>query len=216
MSALLLLACAAPDPDALLRAGKLAPARSAWIEAGGRSFPESHGTAQALATRAPGEPWITMSVLVEFTEAAALLDVVPDTRLQDVDVSFERWQPMGACLAATLSAPWRVAVGRTEMVDDPDPVAVGRPFEGVPYRKGRVVGTAAALQPARQGAAAIELAALFAGLDADPPSHRVTLALTDAEGPLALNLTRRNGAWWTVSATDGAAAAALILRCGSP
>ena len=213
--ALLALACSSPDPDALLRAGKLDEALAAWTAAGGRAVPARHGTTQALAVRAPGEPWITMQVLVDFTEAAALLDAVPETRLQEIDLSFERWAPMAACTAATLKAPWRLAVGRTALVDDPDPHTRGRPFESVPYGRGQVVGTAAAFDASDQDAGATALAALFAQLDSAPPSHRVTLALTDPQGPLAMNLTRRNGAWWTLSATDARAAAALIVRCGA-
>ncbi len=214
MSLLLLLACTAPTPDALLREGRFDEALSAWTAAGGRPVPARHATAQALAVRAPGEPWITMAVLVDLTEAAALLDGVPDTRMKDVDVSFERWSPMASCLTGSLAVPWRVAVGRSETVDDPDPHDHGLPFEGVVYRKGRVVGTGAALAAGSESAGSAAVASLFARLDADPPSNRVTLALTDPAGPLAINLTRKNGVWWSVSATNGEAAAGLVVRCG--
>jgi hypothetical protein len=210
----LLAACPAPDPDTLLRAGRVDDALAAWVESGGAAVPAGHPTAQALAVRAPREAWITVAVLVELTQAAALLEAVPDTRTQDVDVSFERWAPLAPCLAGRLRAPWRVAVGRTAVAADGDVTAPGGRFENVPYAKGRIVGSAAARDAAAQAAGAAALGDLFARLDADPPSRRVTLALTDEVGPLAVHLTRQDGAWWTVAATQAAAAAELIVTCG--
>jgi len=216
---LLALACAEPDPaplapDMLLRAGKLDEALAAWEASGGRSVPAGHITAQALAVRAVSEPWITVALLVDLTEAAAILEAVPDTRTQSVDVSFERWATLAPCTANSLKVPWRVAVGRTTVEADADASEAGRPFENVPYGKGRIVGTAAALDTGRTKSGATALAGLFADLDDNPPSRRVTVVLTDPSGPLALNLSRRDGAWWTVSATNADAAAAWVVHCG--
>lgn len=211
---LLLLACVEPSAEQLLRSGRFEPALSAWTAAGGRAVPADHPTAQALAVRAPRETWITLPVLVDLTEAAALLDGVPDTRMKDVDVSFERWAPMAACLTSSLTVPWRVAVGRSETVDDPDPHAHGKPFQGVIYRNGRVVGTGAALAAGEEAAGAAAVSALFAKLDASPPSNRVTLAITDPAGPMAMNLTWKDKAWWSLSTNNPEAAAALVVRCG--
>ncbi len=208
------LACADPDPEALLRAGRLDEAMAAHGARGGRVAPTRHLTAQTLAKRAQREAWITMPVLVEWTEAAALLDGVPATRTEELDVGFDAWAPLAACTAGRLRAPWRVVVGRSDVAADADVLESGRPFENVPYKDGRIVGTAAVLTPDTTAAGATALSALFQGVDHDPPAHRVTVVLADAEGNLMLNLTRRDGAWWTLSTNDAEAGAAWVLACG--
>lgn len=212
---LLLLACADPDPDALLREGRLDDAMRAQAARGGRTAPTTHHTATVLAKRAQRESWITMPVLVEWTEAAALLDSAPATRTESLDVSFEAWAPMADCTAGRLTAPWRVVVGRSDVPADPDPLETGRPFENVPYKNGRVVGTAAVLEPAAADAGRAALRSLFASVDANPPTHRVTVLIADTGGNLAVNLTRREGVWWTVSANDADAGAQWIVACGA-
>lgn len=204
-----------PDPQALLRAGKLTEALEAYAAKGGDVVPAEHATAQTLGKRAATEAWITVPVLVDFTQAAALLESAPQTRLQSVDVSFERWGPMADCTTQSLQVPWRIAVGRTALVGDPDPLESGKPFQNVPYGRGRIVGTASALKASYVDVGRVEASALFAGIDANPPAHRVTVMVTDATGALALNLDRRDGVWWTTSTTDAVAAAEWITRCGS-
>ncbi|GDX82247.1 hypothetical protein LBMAG42_40580 [Deltaproteobacteria bacterium] len=213
-----LAGCADPpplDPQALLREGKLGEALAAYALGGGDVVPPEHPTAQTLGKRAGSEPWITVPVLVDLTQAAALLESAPQTRLQSVDVSFERWGPMADCTTERLQVPWRIAVGRTALAGDPDPLLAGKPFQNVPYARGRIVGTASALRPTYVDAGRSEASALFAGLDVNPPAHRVTVMVTDATGALALNLDRRDGVWWTTSTTDAVAAAEWITRCGS-
>ncbi len=211
----LLLACAPPDPDALLRDGRVDEAIAAFATTSGRSIPSGHPTAQALAKRAQSESWITVVEWVRWTEAAALLEGVPGTRTHPLDVSFESWAVMATCTAGRLEAPWRVAVGRSTGPDDPDPNEAGRPGEGVAYAKGRVVGTAMTLEAAGSASGGAALAALFDNLDRDPPAHLVTIVLADAGGSLAVNVTRRDGVWWTLSTNDAAAGAAWIVACGS-
>ncbi len=210
----LFFACTPPDPDAMLREGRVDEAIAAFATTSGRSIPSGHPTAQALARRAQSESWITVVELVRWTEAAALLEGVPGTRTHPLDLSFEAWAPLATCSAGRLQAPWRVAVGRSQGPDDPDPNEAGRPFEGVAYAKGRVVGSAMVLAPAESIAGAAALADLFGNLDRDPPAHLVTIVFADAGGSLAVNLTRRDGVWWTLSANDAAAGAAWIVACG--
>ncbi|MSQ03026.1 MAG: hypothetical protein EXR71_14250 [Myxococcales bacterium] len=208
-------ACTPPDPDALLREGRVDEAIAAYAAASGRFIPSGHPTAQSLAKRAQSESWITVAELVRWTEAAALLEGVPATRTLPLDVSFEAWATMAACTAGRLEGPWRVAVGRSEGPDDPDPNEAGRPGEGVAYAKGRVVGSAISVRPGSEGEGRAALADLFGHLDRDPPAHLVTIVLADAADSLSVNLTRRDGVWWTLSANDAEAGAAWILACGS-
>lgn len=214
-----LLACAdptPPDPDTLLRQGKLEEALSAWEAAGGRHIPATHPTAHTLAVRAASESWITVPVLADLTEAAAVLDGVPTSRTSPLDVSFEAWGPTADCTTAGLTVPWRVVVGRSSVAADPDPLESGRPFENVPYSRGRVVGMGAALTAAEVEAGREAVRKLFAGLDKDPPAHRVTLVLVEPGNSVAVNLTRKEGVWWTTGATDAARAADWVVRCGAP
>lgn len=201
------------NEEALLRAGKLSEALAAYEARGGRLVPAEHPTAQTLASRAEREPWITVPVLVDLTEAAALLDATPQTRLQDIQVSFERWLPMATCTTAELQVPWRIAVGRSTVAADPDPLEHGKPFRNIPYSRGRVVGTASALRPEFEAVGRAEASALFASMDKNPPARRVTLVLSEGRDTFALNLERRDGVWWSVSATDAAAAAVWATRC---
>lgn len=213
----LLLACsdpAPPDPDTLLRQGKLTEALSAWEAAGGRHIPESHPTAHTLAKRAASEEWITVPVLAELTEAAAILDAVPQSRTETIDVSFESWAKLADCTTSTLRVPWRVVVGRSSVAADPDPLEAGRPFENVPYARGRVIGAGFALDAAGLARGQEQVRALFAGIDKDPPAHRVTVVLVEGDDTLAVNLARKDGIWWTTSANAAEPAAAWIVRCG--
>jgi hypothetical protein len=214
-----LLACAdpaPPDPDTLLRQGKLEEALSAWEAAGGRHISATHPTAHTLAVRAASEPWITVPVLADFTEAAAVLDGVPTSRTEPVDLSFEAWGPLADCTTAALTVPWRVVVGRSSVAADADPLETGRPFENVPYSRGRVVGMGAALTAGEVEAGREAVRKLFAGLDKDPPAHRVTLVLVEPANSVAVNLTRKDGVWWTTAATEAARAADWVVRCGAP
>lgn len=214
---LLLLGCATPappDPDALMRQGHLDEALAAWEAQGGRHIPADHPTATTLAKRSANEPWITLPVLADLTEAAAVLDSVPVSKTQSIDLSFEAWAPMADCSTGMLTTPWRVVVGRSMVAADPDPLESGRPFENVPYARGRVIGMAAALDAAQVEAGREAARKLFAGIDADPPSHRVTAVLLDASHSIVVNFTRRDGAWWTTSATQAQPAADWIVKCG--
>ncbi len=197
------LACSpSPDADALLRAGKVDEA----LVAAGSSATSRMPSVDALSRRARGEPWITVPVILDFAAADALLSAAPTRGLQSLDVTFDRWQAMGACTAARLITPWRVAVGRSAVPADPDPYQPQGPFAGVPYEGGRIVG--AATLPA-------ELDALFAQLDARPPARRVTVVLADERGRLAVHLEHRDAAWWAVSANDAVTGAAWIAACGA-
>jgi len=214
---LLLLGCATPappDPDVLMRQGHLDEALTTWEAQGGRHIPAVHPTATTLAKRSTNEAWITVPVLADLTEAAAILDAVPTNKTQSIDLSFEAWAPMADCTSGMLAPPWRVVVGRSMVAADPDTLEAGRPFENVPYARGRVVGVAAALDDAHVESGREAARKLFAGIDADPPSHRVTAVLMDTTHLIAVNLTRRDGAWWTTSATQAQPAADWIVKCG--
>lgn len=198
-----LLACSpAPDADALLRAGRVDEA----LAAAGATVDPRLASVDALSRRARSEEWITVPVLLDFAAADALLTAAPTRGLQALDVGFQRWSPMVACTAGRLASPWRVAVGRTTVPADPDPYHPQGPFSGVPYASGRIVGTATDTT---------SLGALFAQVDARPPSRRVTVVLADPRGQLAVHLDHRDTGWWAVSSNDAGAGAAWVGACGA-
>ncbi|MBM4368978.1 MAG: hypothetical protein FJ102_22370 [Deltaproteobacteria bacterium] len=196
-----LLACDdPPSADALLREGKIDEA----IARAGVQIDPRRPSVQALARRARHEDWISFEVLVDMAAADVLLSGAPMRKLEPVELAFDAWTPLAPCTAARLGPGWRVAVGRTELPGDPDPAAAQGAFEGVPYDGGRIACTAAD---------AAGLAACFARLDRDPPVRRVTAVLAGGAAPLSVHLSRHDGAWWTVSASDAEGAVAWLGGC---
>ncbi len=189
-----------PSADVLLHEGKLDEA----IARAGVEIDPRRPSVQALARRARHEDWISIEVLVDMAAADVLLSGAPMRKLEAVELAFDAWTPLAACTAARLGPGWRVAVGRTELPGDPDPASAQGAFEGVPYEGGRIACTADD---------AAGLATCFARLDRDPPVRRVTVVLADGAEPLAVHLSRRDGAWWTVSASHADGAVAWLRSC---
>lgn len=211
---LALFACASgpppqPDVDALLRAHDLVAAAQAFEAEYGKPLDLSHPAADALVRRMATEPGITAEQIAETMRAVRLVESAPDTRTQELDIPFDHLLDYASCTASLLSASaaknsdrsdtWLVAVGRSELPVDADPF-IGGP---TPFHGGRVVGWAGDLPT---------LAALFAAIDKDPPPRKVTLSMHGASD-LHVFLTHRNGAWWSVSASDAAAGAHWITTC---
>ncbi len=196
-----LLACDdPPSADVLLREGKIDEA----IARAGVEIDPRRPSVDALARRARHEDWIDFEVVVDMAAADLLLSAAPMRKLEGVEMAFDAWTPLAACTASRLVSPWRVAVGRSVVPGDADPASAQGAFEGVPYEGGRIVCTADE---------ATSLSACFARLDHNPPARRVTVVLADGTGPLAVHLSRHDGAWWTVSASEAEAAVAWLRAC---
>lgn len=193
------LACAA-DPDALLRAGELEAAGAAWEKKTGQVLDLRHPAADALARRARRDPGLTMAMLADQLAGVQLLDRSPDLGRAMVDLPVDALAPLAACTPDQLKHPWRVAVGRSDTPADADPLEGGP----LPWKHGVLVGTASTDEG---------LAALYRGLDADPPPRLTTLALDGAGSALYLYFGRRDGGWLLVSATDAEAAARYVRAC---
>ncbi|MDP2311094.1 MAG: hypothetical protein Q8P18_34055 [Pseudomonadota bacterium] len=206
---LLVLACKSPpDPDARLRAGDLEGAAVAWEALHGSPLDVAHPAAVSLAARAPRDPSITAALLVDTLEAVRLLEQAPVKRTEELDLTFDRFTDLGAALDALAEGPAMVAVGRSETFADRDPYTTDAPL---PWKGGRLVGFA--LTPSIPPAGPFE--ALGAALDANPPAKLVTVGVSDVSGILYLNVERRDGTWWAISASNGRAGARLVLAAAS-
>jgi hypothetical protein len=196
----LLLACAPPDPDALLRRGDLAGAAAAWRARSGHDADVDHPVADILARRAATDPEITMASVLAEVAAARLLELAPrlGNRALDVGEIASLAALLGGCRP---SGAWLVSVGRSEVPADRDPLAGG----ALPFAQGRIVGHAADVTAAR---------ALGARLDADPPARRTLVASQDRRGQAILSLEHRDGAWWGVSSPDPESAVGWMRSCG--
>lgn len=189
------LACADPDPDALLRQGRLEEAGAA------AGFDPAAPVAQILAGRARRDPSITVATVREAIAAVTLLDGAPQTRTQTLDVPIERLADLGAAADVLAEGARRMAIGRSETLADQDPWTHAVPL---PWKGGRLVGSATT-----------NLESLGARLDADPPVKLVTVGLEDTTGRVYITLQHRDGEWDPVSASDAEAGARLALAAGA-
>ncbi len=193
--ALWLLGCA-PDPDARLRDGDLAAAASASARRG-VPLDIDHPVAEILAVRARTDATITTASIADAMEAVRFLEQAPIIRKQGLDLSFARFEDLGAALDALAEGPALLVVGRSENLADKDPFLMGG---DLPWKGGRLVGWART-----------DLAALGRRLDADPPPKLVVVGVRDDSGSVYLNIERRDAAWWPVAASDAVVAARLVL-----
>lgn len=199
---LLLLSACAPDPDALLHAGRAREAVEAWQAAGGGPIDLAQEAVDALARRGRVDAGVRVRDLAEAGATAALLDGMPARGKRELDLPIDRFADLAACTSTRLAAPWRVAVGRSETPADADPVSGG----ALPYSGGRIVGAATD---------AASLAALLASVDRAQPPRLVTLALSDAHGKVYVAWTFRDGQWWGLASDDPGWAAQWLATCAS-
>lgn len=195
-----LVACAAPDPDALLRAHDLAGAAAAWSRTHEEVLDTRYPAADVLSRRSATDPAITMQLVVETVDAMKFLDTAPQVGLKNVDLPLERLADLGACTPAMLKSPWLVAIGRSETPADADP------YEGGPlqWKRGRLVGFASTAET---------VAALYAAVDKDPPPRLTTIAVRADGSSFFMYFGRRDGGWTLATTTDVALATRYLLEC---
>jgi hypothetical protein len=195
--AFLLAACGPADPDARLRAGDLPGAAEAHAAKHGVPLDIEHPIAEILATRARADTTITTAAIADAVEAARLLEQAPMIRLKSLDLSFARFEDLGAALDALAEGPALLAVGRAENLGDKDPYLTGG---DLPWKGGRISAYGRA-----------SLATVGRGLDAHPPPKVVVVGMRDATGEVYVNVEWRDGAWWSVASATPEAAARLLL-----
>lgn len=152
---LLLAACGAPDPDALLRKGDLDGAAAAYAERAGAPLDVAHPVAEVLAGRARSDATVTTTTIADAMDAVRFLEQAPIIRVQHLDLDFDRFEDLGAALDALAEGDALFVVGRSEGLGDKDPYLMGG---ALPWKGGRVVGWARR-----------DMAALGKSVDANPP-----------------------------------------------
>jgi hypothetical protein len=192
---ILLLACRAADPDALLRRHDLDGASAAWTAKTGEEVDLDHTVADILAQRAAHDPSVTTAYTIEAVTAARLLDSCPRRGLATLDIGFASLASVFQAAEALANGGVRVAVGRSTLVSDRDPY-MGGPL---PFASGRIVGWAGA-----------DAAAFGRAVDAEPPLRLVTVALRDQNGAFCFTAEHRPDGWWSTATSDAPAAARLL------
>lgn len=198
---LLLAACGAPDPDALLRKGDVDGAAAAYAERAGAPLDVKHPVAEVLAGRARSDATVTTATIADAMDAVRFLEQAPIIRVQHLDLDFDRFADLGAALDALAEGDALFVVGRSEGLGDKDPYLMGG---ALPWKGGRVVGWARR-----------DMAALGKSVDENPPAKLVVVGIRDATGEVYLNVERRDGAWVALSASDAKAAARLVLAANA-
>lgn len=198
-----LVACAAPDPDALLRAHDLDGAAEAWARSHESSLDPRYPASDVLSRRAARDPTITTALVVETVDALKLLDAAPQVGLKNMDLPLERLSDLAVCTPTMLRSPWLVAIGRSDTPADADP------YEGGPlqWKRGRLVGFAST---------ADAITRLYAAVDKDPPPRLTTVAVRADASTFFLFLGRRDGGWTLATTTDVDAATRYLLGCKQP
>ncbi len=219
-----LLACAAPDPDALLRAGDVAGAAAAWNATHDVPVDLDHEVASILARR---EPDASVARVAEAVEAVRLVEAGPVRSRLELNTPVGSFTTVVAGARAVARLPLVVAVGRSDARGDVDVLQRGSAIPwfgsseaGMAAARGRLVGwtryvTADGVGTTTDGwtsrRGTLDLAAW---LDANPPARLVTLALEDATGSVWI-WAERGAEGWTLLATSSLGAADRILR-GAP
>lgn len=190
------LACAEPDPDALLRARDLPGAARALSAREGVTIDLAHPVAEVLAVRAASDPTLTAAEVARTVQAVRRLDAVPAVGLRAVDLSFPDAQSLCGAAAALGRGRVLVVVGRSEHGGDRDPWMGG----ALPWTRGRLVGFATE-DHARFGRV----------VDAEAPARLVTWVIEDETGALVVTTERKPEAWWSHSSNEPRSAARLLL-----
>jgi hypothetical protein len=175
----------------MLRAQDPAGASRAWEALHGAPLDLDHPAAQVLVARARTDPSVTAATIAETMPAIRLLDGFKRTRNKMIDRPFDTAEILLAGIEAVAEPPLLVAVGRSEIVGEPDPLVPGG---ALPWNGGRLVGWADH-----------DLAALGASLDANPPARLVTIAARDATGSLYLYAEHTEAGWVVHTASEQAA-----------
>ena len=220
-----LLACAAPEPDALLRAGDVAGAAAAWETTHPARVDLDHEVAQILARR---EADATVPRVGEAVEAARLIESGPVRSRLDLNVPVGSIAGVVAGARAAARSVLVLAVGRSDARGDVDVLQRGSPLPwigasepGMATARGRIVGWTRYAKTSGEGTATDAWTSrrgaqdLGAWLDANPPARLVTLAFEDATGTAWIWAERRAGEGWILIATSSLGAADRMLR-GEP
>ncbi len=192
----LLLSCARPDPDALLRAHDLDGASAAWAAIHGEALDIDHPVADILSRRAVTDPAITAATVAETMRAVRLLEAGKATGVTGLDLPVDQLAPWLGAVEALALPPLLVVAGRSDGALDKDPYQGG----ALPWQRGRLIGFAT------HG-----LTALGARVDEAAAPRLVTLRLQDQTGDLLLTFAPLDGIWWTTAASDARAGARLVL-----
>ncbi|MFN7143169.1 MAG: hypothetical protein ACK4YP_05290 [Myxococcota bacterium] len=194
---LLLAACGAPDPDALLHKGDLDGATVAYAERAGAPLDVEHPVAEILAGRARSDATVTTGAIADAMDAVRFLEQAPIIRTQGLDLTFDRFEDLGAALDVLAEGDALLVVGRSEGLGDKDPYLMGG---ALPWKGGRVVGWARR-----------DMKAFGKSIDANPPPKVLVVGVRDATGAVYVNVERRDGVWAALSSSDAKAAARLVL-----
>lgn len=190
------LACADPDPDALLRAGRLDEAARALAIPPGSPADLDHPVAEILARRAATDPAVTAVDVARTVAAVRALEAVPRLGLRAVDMPFPSARALAAAAAHLGRGPTLLVFGRSETGADRDPLLGG----DLPWSRGRLMGFATA-----------DLARLGAEVDHAAPARLVTVVAQDDTGSLFLTAERRPDGWWGHTSSHPTAAARWLL-----
>jgi hypothetical protein len=220
-----LFACAAPDPDALLRAGDIDAAAAAWNGAHVAQVDLDHEVANLLARR---EPDVTVPRVAEAVDVVRLVEAGPVRSRLELNSPVASIAGVLAGARAAARLPLVVAVGRSDARADVDVLQrgaalpwLGSSEPGMATARGRLVGWTRYAAPSGAGTATDVWTSrrgtqdLGAWLDANPPARLVTLAFEDATGAAWIWAERHAGEGWTLIATSSYGAADRMLR-GAP
>ena len=157
----LLLSCARPDPDVLLRAHDLDGASAAWATRHGQELDIDHPVADILSRRAVTDPTITAATVAETMRAVRLLEAGKATGVIGLDLPVDQLEAWLGAVETLLVPPLLVVAGRSDGALDKDPYPGG----ALPWQRGRLIGFAT------QGLAA--LGALVDHAAAPPTCNRL-------------------------------------------